>query len=175
MIWIIQMGRPFVERTVWCNIFCCSLTILNWWVLKQLCMKPTCSDQPILYIWPNFEGILCNLDDVVHMNRGLPDEWRSFSPLTSNITSHLWDCSKDCPHLHSLHFVIHQKRKKWFFSVNVNIPKIPLTSEEYNKLIGYWLSQSDSALQDIRSDQLTTFKITSINTFLNIDKKSSSS
>ena len=135
MIWIIQMGRPFVERTVWCNIFCCSLTILNWWVLKQLCMKPTCSDQPILFIWPNFEGILCNLDDVVHMNRGLPDEWRSFSPLTSNITSHLWDCSKDCPHLHSLHFVIHQKRKKWFFSVNVNIPKIPLTSEEYNKLI----------------------------------------
>ena len=62
-------------------------------------MQPTCSDQPILNIWPNFEGILCNLDDVVHMNRGLPDEWRSFSPLTSNITSHLWDCSKDCPHL----------------------------------------------------------------------------
>ena len=88
------------------------------------------------------------------MNRGLPNEWRSFSPLTSNITSHLWDCSKDCPHLHSLHFVTHRKRKKWFISVNVNILKILLTSEEYNKLIGYWLSQSDSAVQDIRSDHL---------------------
>ena len=117
-------------------------------------MQRTCSDQPIPYIWPNFEGILCNLDDVVHMNRGLPNEWRSFSPLTSNITSHLWDCSKDCPHLHSLHFVTHRKRKKWFISVNVNILKIHLTSEEYNKLIGYWLSQSDSAVQDIRSDHL---------------------
>ena len=59
-----------------------------------------------------------------------------------------------------------------FISVNVNILKIHLTSEEYNKLIGYWLSQSD--LQFKISD-LTTFKITSINTFLTIDKKSSSS
>ena len=66
------------------------------------------------YIWPNFEGIPCNLDDVVHMNQGLPDEWRSFSPLTSKITFHLWDCSKDCTHHHSLHFVFPRNWEKMF-------------------------------------------------------------
>lgn len=120
----------FLQRELSGAIFFCNITILILLGTEStLCATNMFWSANMSYIWPNFEGIPCNLDDVVHMNQGLPDEWRSLFPLTSKITFHLWDCSKDCTHHHSLHFVFPRNWEKMFFFVNANILKIPLTSE----------------------------------------------
>ena len=109
-------GPAFCRENSLVQYFFCNITILILLGTEStLCATNMFWSANMSYIWPNFEGIPCNLDDVVHMNQGLPDEWRSFSPLTSKITFHLWDCSKDCTHHHSLHFVFPRNWEKMFF------------------------------------------------------------
>ena len=87
MIWIIQMGRPFVERTVWCNIFLLQYNHFNFggYSSNYVCSQPVLISQFSIFdliLKESFATLMtsCTWTGDSPMNGDHFPPWRQTSP-----------------------------------------------------------------------------------------------